>query len=575
MTTSCHAWGGDGRGTRGTRPSWLAWLAWGWLALMACCRAASPAWFDPSVLHAVRLTMTPEEWTALLKDGGDFVALLGPPRTNGPAERGYRDHAAALVMDGERWEGVRVRKRGFVGSFSRERPSLNIEFPSAQDRRGPRGWRRVTLANTQQDASSIQLSAAMGMFRALGLAASRTALATVEVNGENLGVYTLVEPVDRDFLARTMGSAEGGLWEGTLADFDPGLLALLEPKRGTKASEARVLEEVARALGRPGGPDMEALGRWVDLDAFLTFWAAEVLVDHWDGYANNQNNFLVHQRARDGRLVFIPWGADQCLGSANPFTPRGAPRSVRATGLLARALYQDPAWRERYRARLRELLETRWDAARELAELDRWEALVVSASAPERRGRRMVMQRTREFVRRRAEVLRPELEGEARPWRWPERETPGLKPWGRLTADFETRFQERFPSDWLTNGTATMRLELDGKEQAFSKVGVSVSRGLDARQTNSVTLNILALRGLAALRVPTVQAWSDELVVGRPLRVGLFQNPGYYFEGMPTEGGGGAGLLSGTLVFESVGARPGDVVKGRLEAEIWRLPRFR
>lgn len=556
-------------------PTILALLLGAFLTLPRLARAQAPRWFDPATLHVVQITMPPAEWDGLRRDGGDFVALLGPQRTNGPAERGYRDHPGTLVLDGERRESARVRKRGFVGSFSRERPSLNIEFPSAPGRRGPGGWRRVTLANTQQDASAIQLSLAMSMFAAAGLPAPRTALASVEVNGENLGAYTLVEPVDRDFLLRTSGSAEGGFWEGTLADFEPAWIPLFEPKKGSPPAPSSVLAEVAKALAQPGGPDLDALATRVDLDAFLTFWAAEVLVDHWDGYANNQNNFLVHQRPRDGRIVFIPWGADQCLGSPNPFTPRGAPRSVRATGRIARALYDDPAWRERYRARLRELLDRAWDVPRWLAEIDRLDALVSAVPGPGRRGRKAALQRTRDFVRRRPDVLGPELAVEAKPWRWPEREAPGLRPWGRLTAEFETRFHERFPADWLTNGTSSLRLVLDGKEQAFSKVGVSVSRGLDPRQTNAVTVNILALQGLAALRVPSVQAWRDEFTPGRTLRVGLFQNPGYFFEGMPAEGAGGAGLLSGTLTLEQAGTREGDPVRGRIDAEIWRLPRFR
>ncbi len=570
------SWAGDLR--HGHGPAWLpALLLLGLLLPWPFARAvdAAPSWFDPSVLHAVQISMPADAWSALRRDGGDFVQLLGPDRTRGPADRGYRKHPGTLVLDGKPWANASLRKRGFVGSFSRERPSLNIEFPSEPGQRGPGGWRRVTLANAQQDPSSIQLSLAMAMFHALGVPAPRTALASVEVNGQALGVYTLLEPVDRDFLLRAHGSPHGGLWEGTLADFSPALLPLLEPKKGTTPADSAILHRVASALSNPDAPDLVALEKDVDLDAFLTFWAAEVLVDHWDGYANNQNNFLVHQRPRDGRLVFIPWGADQCLGSPNPFTPRGAPRSVRASALLARALYNHPTWRERYRDRLRQLLQSSWHAPQWLAESDRLEALAASAMAPERRGHRAVLQRTRDFIRRRADVLGPELRAPSSPWRWPEREPPGLRPWGRLTAVFDTRFHDRLPSDWLTNGTASIRLILDGEEQSFSKVGVSVSRGLDSRQTNSVTLNILALRGLASLRVPSIQAWRDEFVPGRTLRVGLFQNPGYFLEGLPSEGTAAAGLLSGSLTLEEAGVADGATVRGRIDAEVWRLPRFK
>ena len=168
----------------------------------------------------------------------------------------------------------------------------------------------------------MHLSLANAIFRESGIAASRTALARVTVNGEALGVYTMVEPVDGDFLKQHFGRDDGPLWEGALTDLRPGWLAMFDAKRGTKDSDLESLRAVAVALSDGDAVDWEQIGKQVDLEQFLRFWVAEILADHWDGYANNQNNYFVHRRASDGRLVFIPWGADQCLGSPNPFTPR-------------------------------------------------------------------------------------------------------------------------------------------------------------------------------------------------------------------------------------------------------------
>ena len=47
---------------------------------------------------------------------------------------------------------------------------------------------------------------------------------------------------------------------------------------------------IIEALEQPDDPLLEALSRRVDLDAFFTHWALEVITGHWDGYAGNLNN---------------------------------------------------------------------------------------------------------------------------------------------------------------------------------------------------------------------------------------------------------------------------------------------
>ena len=554
----------------GSPRGWSRWLVGGFLLLSI--RLLGGDWFDPAVLHEIRIRLPEAEWATLRKEAPDVLAQLGPQRTNGLAAKAYRPHPGELTLDGIAWKAA-IRKRGFIGSVSRERPSLNIEFPDLPDRRGPGGWRRITLANTQQDASGMHLSLANALFREAGVAASRTALAKVEVNGEALGVYTMVEPVDREFLEQHFGRGEGPLWEGALTDLRPGWLAMFDAKRGTKDTDLEVLREVSVALADPDSIDWEQIGKRVDLPQFLRFWVAEVLADHWDGYSNNQNNYFIHRRVSDGRLVFIPWGADQCLGSPNPFTPRSAPASVRATGLLARRLYDDPQWRERYRDQLRKTLDAVWSEERWLAEIDRLDGLISTNGLPGITGRKAVVQRTREFFRRRRAALRRDLAGPAPKWRAPERATPLARKWGHVTADFETTFQRRLPVDWFTNGTVRLELQLDGKPRPFNRAGVSVSSGFDLQQTNKVALSILGMHGIASFLVPSVQVWKEEFLPGRTLKVDYFANQGFFFGGMPADNGGGAGLLSGTLHFDAAGMEEGSPVKGRLEADIWQLPK--
>lgn len=126
----------------------------------------------------------------------------------------------------------------------------------------------------------------------------------------------------------------------------------------------------------PDGQLLAALEQHVDLDAFLTFWAMENLIGHWDGYSGNLNNHFLYREPTSGRFHFMPWGPDLTFVHVDPFTPAPRPHSVSAHGWLTRRLYAIPEVRQMYVARMRELLDTVWNEAALLAELDRIQALL-------------------------------------------------------------------------------------------------------------------------------------------------------------------------------------------------------
>ncbi len=118
----------------------------------------------------------------------------------------------------------------------------------------------------------------------------------------------------------------------------------------------------------------------VDVDAFLTFWAGEGMIGHWDGYADDQNNFWFYVNPADGLMHFIPWGADDTFGRGNTLPGRGG-QAIHAEAIvpraaLARRLYEIASTKSQYLARLQLLMDTVWDEAEIHAEIDRMEALI-------------------------------------------------------------------------------------------------------------------------------------------------------------------------------------------------------
>lgn len=127
------------------------------------------------------------------------------------------------------------------------------------------------------------------------------------------------------------------------------------------------MKKLTDVLKKPGLVPLANVEELVDLDAFITYWAAEVLIGLHDGYAANQNNCFFYRDSKAGKFFFIPWGPDAAFKDPG-FLPATVPKSVKANGYLCYRLWELPEIRERYRREMRRLLEEVWNEEAMLSE---------------------------------------------------------------------------------------------------------------------------------------------------------------------------------------------------------------
>ena len=119
---------------------------------------------------------------------------------DGPPDDVFSWFEATVTVDGESLAQVGVRKKGFLGSLSKVKPSLKVRFDKFTDGQLLGGaMKRLTLNNAQQDPSMINTCMAYHIFASAGLPVPRCNFATVAVNGENLGLYVHVESMKTAF----------------------------------------------------------------------------------------------------------------------------------------------------------------------------------------------------------------------------------------------------------------------------------------------------------------------------------------------------------------------------------------
>lgn len=555
-------------------------------ALLVCFSglAASPAaaagptdqaaLFDFAHLLEVRIEMAPRDWDALRMEHHDLLAALGPTRIEKPEPNPYRTYKADVTIGSTLLRSVGVRKRGFIGSASPLRPSLGIRFDAYDAGRSFRGLTRMALNNNLQDPSCLHQVLAYRVFAKAGVPVPRCSLAHVTVNGRSLGIYSHVEAVEAPFLTTHFGSAAGNLYEGQLSDFRPDWVKTFERKNHKDRSDRSDLEAVVRALQSDDARLLAQLNPVVDLDAYLSYWAVEALLGHWDSYSNNGNNFFVYRRPDTGKFVFIPWGADAVFGDADPFTPFKTPESVKARSLLPRRLYLLPATQQRYRERLRHVLQTAWNERELLDEVDRWQDMIKDEVHVSPSHFQTGVSKVRNFIRTRRSELKKELDGPAPEWDIPLKKGPCLEKAGTLSALFSTTWQKSRPLNPLTNGTVTLEFTLNGRRPNFAATSAIALPGSDPRNDGCPTLSLLALQR-ASLKLwvlilivqpesykPRTSVKIDGFSVGGVLLEGALLGEKFRISGFPV----------GTLQLQGAGSRPGEEVSGRLQVDLYQMP---
>ncbi len=488
----------------------------------------------------------------------------------------YTWFPARVTVDGETRAEVGVRKKGFVGSQSDVKPSLKIRFDKYVDDQTLDGViERMTLNNGVQDESLIRSCLAYQIFAAAGHPSPRCNFAAVTVNGKDLGLYVHVEDIETSMIGRAFGDGEGNLYEGTVSDFTSEYRGTFEKKTNADADDWSDIDAVSAALQDPSESGRNALNAAVDMDAFLTFWAVEVIIAHWDGYAGNRNNYWFY-RESDGPFVFIPWGVDQVFTSSDDPNPFDAvtdpPPSVLANGAIASRIYEDADGRAAYVSRLRELLDTVWNEADLLQRVERMAAIVQQSALPEERAAASKdTELVRNFVReRRAEIL-DDLTPQ--PPDWPSPPAAGVEldiESGEVELHFETTWGS---SESATNpfeaGTVT-RFVLNGEEQALDGLGAiagepSPEEAAELGSEEAASITILWLGDGGSVQGFSLWLPVARLSGGSTLEIGADELGGGYWSIPPGAEAPDvfSPFISARLELIEAGAEPGAAISAR------------
>lgn len=317
--------------------------------------------FDATTLRRIDLQLHSSDWLKLREN---FLT-----NTYYPVD---------FVWNGQTVRNAGVRSRG-RGSRHPHKPGLKIDFDQYSTNQKFLGLKSLVLDNLTQDASGIHETVAMAFLTRLGIPAPREAHVRLYVNNEYIGLYAVVEAIDKDMLARVYGSIgddvqnDGWLYEFSWADdwrfTDLGTdlrdikLRFQATTHESKSDEEKyrpIQELITLANQTPAERFAEVIGARFDLPGFIRFVAAQAFLGDTDGFLGSfgMNNFYLYRLENQDKHVLISWDTDNTFwGPTYPILPDD-------TNVLMQKLMRIPEYNALWYAEIRRALE--------LAEADGW-----------------------------------------------------------------------------------------------------------------------------------------------------------------------------------------------------------
>jgi len=254
----------------------------------------------------VEIELEDDAWQAILDD---------------PESETYQ--SANLVYDGERLDEVAVRVKGnsSLNAVAGDPDSVRFSFKLDTNRivsgQKFRGVKKLNFNNGFKDPSLIREHLGYRLAREFGLPAARTAFVDLTVAGLHLGLYTVVEHVDDDFVERWFDEDDGDLYKPDWPDGD--LLyrgdaiedyAGLELQTNEDTSDHSAFLRFVDVINHGADDELQGV---LDAEMMLRYMALNTVLVNLDSYTGNGHNYYCYEQ--DGVFVVIPWDLNEAFGN--------------------------------------------------------------------------------------------------------------------------------------------------------------------------------------------------------------------------------------------------------------------
>ena len=294
---------------------------------------SSDGFWDHSKVHRFHLEISNAEWEAMKaldpnKGQPPVDSSKTPDGTKREVHRSRFPWATgAMTINGQRLNGIGVRYKGNA-SFNLMRGSLKrnmkIKLDWTNDDQSYKSVETLNLNAGGLDPSKLRDAFSYWLFQQAGVPAPRTTFAELSLTipgrfeKETLGLFTIVEQVNKSFLNDRFGSKKGLLMkpEGIASVEFHGddwrfYAPLYRPDDTPTAVQTRRVMDFAHLVNHGNEQEFrDSIASYLDVDGFLRFIAVNTLIVNLDTLLAMPQNYYLHLGRDTNKFVFFPWDLD-------------------------------------------------------------------------------------------------------------------------------------------------------------------------------------------------------------------------------------------------------------------------
>lgn len=332
--------------------------------------------YDIDRIRELRLSYESADWQSALQRG----RALG------------RDIPARLTVDGTVLEKIGVRYKGNTSlDVSGPKKPLNLDLDAFTAGQELLGYDVINLNNGWADPSQLREAVAFTLLRNY-MPVPQASFARVYANDDYVGVYLMMEQIDKTFVEAWFAGRDGLIFKGdnpkdimlesSTLNYQSSLRSYktgYELKSAAAGDEGyQLLQELTRALdattAQGGLSDQDFPARiheQLDVDLALWYLAGNNLLGNYDSYYAGHNYYL-YRDARDPRFSILNWDWNLSFGTFQTWFGRVTrpiaetdpfDQSAQRNRPLTRRLLKVPEFRADYIAHLRTLRDEALDPA--------------------------------------------------------------------------------------------------------------------------------------------------------------------------------------------------------------------
>jgi len=284
----------------------------------------------------IRIEVTREAWDAMQPPAQSRRQRGRRGRDEGDQQhRGkpYSYKRARITIDGQRFEDAGLRFKGnssFRATGPRLKKPFKIDLNRFTKNQKLHGRTKLNLSNAFLDPAFMKEKLGYELYRAAGLPTPGVGWAnlTLTIGGVPdaipLGIYVLVEQVDRRFLASNLGEAskDSLLMKPEVEDWhyiddDPNSYRSYNIKSGEEnTDQLRAFASLLKLIEHAPDTAFEReIGERMDLQQLAGYLAATSILANLDSYVGMPHNYYLVMDKADGKLRLLPWDINEAFGT--------------------------------------------------------------------------------------------------------------------------------------------------------------------------------------------------------------------------------------------------------------------